>query len=195
MGPSLLENQPTTIIYAARLAVPMLFFDTGGVLEMLAPTSREQCVIDPDPLLLASRLKAILAAGLGHVPVLHDAIVQARDIWTRFLQQALLSTAKAPVVRAISPFSPVMLEPNTTTDAVAAQLAALGPATETLLVLHAGYAVIPGEEAYLEALAARLADDASGIQASAFTGIVRWRNGRNLAPAGMWKLGWEVSLG
>lgn len=184
VGPSLLENQPTTIIYAARLGVPTLFFNTGGVNEMLSPESRAHVVIEPDTALLAARLQAILSRRSGHVPVLNEAQVNARAVWTRFLQTALGASAPSRPKGLTAPYADLPLDKGMTTDAIGSRLKGLGAAQQALLLRHGGYAVVDGEEAYLRALAAQLHDTAAGGAASAFTGIVRWKNGRNLAPSG-----------
>ncbi|KAJ3087548.1 hypothetical protein HK102_010817 [Quaeritorhiza haematococci] len=85
--PSLIENQPYVVVECAIFGLPTILFNTGGIEEMLEPSSANQVAIEPTYDALYNRLRKWLQTGLGYAPVLRPELLTAQDTWIRFNQE------------------------------------------------------------------------------------------------------------
>jgi hypothetical protein len=128
VSPSLLENAPTTINVAVAFNVPLLYYNTGGVMEMVTEESAKHTVLEPDVKALAKRIRECLEAGSGHVPVLTESMYKAKANWLAYFKRASEHNLTLPPPRLSPPpaFGQLLLWDNSTsTDSLADELAAV----------------------------------------------------------------------
>jgi glycosyltransferase involved in cell wall biosynthesis len=173
--PTLLENQPMTIILAYQHGVPLVSYDVGGVAGMLSESSRPLVLIPPDPEQLQARISIALRNGIAFVPDLSPEMFTAQQYWVSLVRQAIAlakerrkqGAVTSAVGSADNVFAVLHLSGNSTTDEVAAQLASNSSALELVLLLQPGYRVKPSAHDDLVLAAVQLAR-------SPVAGFVSW---------------------
>lgn len=153
VSPSLLENEPTTIPYAAAMDIPTLYYATGGVNAMIAPDSQPRVLLDPDVGQLTARVRECVTRGYGYAPVLSERLFEAEDKWMAILGQATRLTIphiERPPNAPPPPVTDVVLSPSTSVGDVASRL----PVTNASIVLlrHPSYAPLADSEHWAAAL-------------------------------------------
>ena len=172
--PTLLENQPMTIINAYQHGVPVVSYDVGGVAGMLTPDSCKEVVIPPDEKHLRARLMELFAAQRAYVPELASPMFTAVPRWLALVRQHLArkrSEGRSLARLSTAPsFAPLELSDGTTTNHVRA----LASALPTEFVLLTRSTTFPyedgGSEDTLHALAEQLQRPGAG--ASRVAGVV-----------------------
>jgi glycosyltransferase involved in cell wall biosynthesis len=181
VSPSLLENAPTTINLAAAHLIPTLFYDTGGVAEMVTPQSAARCVLPPDVAVLTARVRECLTARVGYAPVLQDVMYQAKPRWLALGKRALRLRRPRPAVRLQSAppptYLPLLLHKRSTCALVASKLAYVR--ASVVLLHHAKY-----EPLNTTMVAATLYALAENDHVAGFVGQIDAPDGRQLTPAG-----------
>ena len=144
--PSLLENAPTTLHLAASYHIPTLYYDTGGVREMVTAASAELTVLPPSVPELTKRLLKCLESGLGTVPQLQDSMFQAKSTWLDIFRLAA-AKKKPRLRRAVNPppFSVLVLDyESTTTTSLAFELRDNAASTDLVLLRHHSFQLVSG---------------------------------------------------
>jgi hypothetical protein len=146
--PTLLENQPMTIILAYQHGIPLVSYDVGGVAGMLSEASRPLVLIPPEAQQLRARLSIALRNGIAFVPELNAEMFSAQQNWVTLVREAF-ATSKIRRARTTSQALPapddlyttVNLVGNVTTDSLAAQLSRSKSALGLVLLLQPGFVV------------------------------------------------------
>lgn len=195
-APSLLENQPTTLLQAAAHGVPALAYDVGGVRDMLHPACHASVLVPPRPTALAAALQAAVTARAATVPRLADAVVAAPGAWVEAVRRAsaprtsprpTAAAAAAPAARVVTvdtsvPFGCAQLGREVRTQLAGAGARAGGVAL--LLIDTARFAPLPGTPARLARLAAQLSGGGAGFVDGLASEVAmsRLRGGGAIAP-------------
>ena len=181
--PTLLENQPMTLIHAAAHGVPVLSYDVGGIADMLTPASRAQVLIPPDPAALRASLLRLLKAKAGYAPTLRPQMASAQGAWVALIRRALREAKARRAAGPAPPPPPVRLVRLTLagelgTQEVAEMLRRAGPG-DAVLLSAPGFDLLPGEAATLErALSVALSEPrTAGLVSS-----VRMGDGSRMVP-------------
>jgi glycosyltransferase involved in cell wall biosynthesis len=174
--PTLLENQPMTVINAYQYRVPVLCFDVGGVSNMLTPASRKAVLIPPTRAHLKERLTVLLRTQRAFVPQLSDAMFGASHTWLSFVHKQLGATRpkahRLARLRNAASFVSITLTDLTTTHELHVRM--LNVSTSFVLLTREQYTLLPEKEDSLHAFAEHLdRDDSSGI--AGIVGLVRLR--------------------
>jgi glycosyltransferase involved in cell wall biosynthesis len=177
--PTLLENQPMTIINAYQYRVPVLCYDVGGVSAMLTPESRLHVLVPPLQPQLRSRLAKMLRTQQAAVPVLHETMFDAVPAWLKLVDHHLGAPRKAvrrlTRLRVDQSFTSVVVTDTLGTDELATLLASCN--TSVVLLARAPYTILQAAEDTLHALAQYLSSQApshSGV--AGIVGLVRLRD-------------------
>ena len=166
VAPSLLENQPTTLMYASLHRVPVLSYDVGGVADMLQPESRSLCLLPPNRVQLKARLEKALSVRQAHVPALNAAMFSSHRQWMRLIRSST-SHKRSGVgklqrgVAVDTGYTTLHLTSQTTTDSVSRQLELADVKHTLVLLLLPGYHVTDSATARITQLANQL--DASSV--------------------------------
>ena len=173
--PSLLENQPMTVVNANIFGIPTLVYDVGGVAEMLEPKSRAQVLVAPQAEALLARLEAAMKSRSAYVPVLHPQLLKAERRWRQVVERAAAPTERRTGSAGAgheSAFTIVRLGNGDTVADVAARCGAPNAAAVVLLMPAGIAGVLPAEEAALRSLAGQLQRGAGTPTVAGATGLV-----------------------
>jgi glycosyltransferase involved in cell wall biosynthesis len=175
--PTLLENQPMTVINAYQYRIPVVCFDVGGVSSMLTPASRMAVLIPPTRAHLQERLAMLLHTQRASVPKLSDAMFGASRTWLGFVHHQLgvtrPSAHRLARLRSAASFMSITVTDLTTTHELHVRL--LNLSTSFVLLMRAQYLLLPEKEDSLHALAEHLdRQGSSGI--AGVVGLVRLRH-------------------
>jgi hypothetical protein len=179
--PSLLENQPTTLMYASLHGIPVLSYDVGGVADMLLPQSQPLTLLQCSRSELKTRIEAALVKKQAFVPVLHGVMHTSKRRWVRFVRRAVKLAEREERAAAVSgqhvrhgdaatggrSYTLLRLSSGFNTGMVTSTLARKGTDHATVLIIQPGYHVA-GHAAgvRMEVLAAQLeASPAAGVVA------------------------------
>ena len=171
VAPSLLENQPTTLMYASLHRVPVLSYDVGGVADMLQPESRSLCLLPPNRVQLKARLEEALSSRQAHVPALNAAMFSSHKQWMRLIRSTTLHKRSGDGkprhgITAGTGYTTLRLASQATTDSVSRQLELADDKHTLVLLLQQGYHVADSATARMELLANQLEESSvTGVTA------------------------------
>jgi len=190
--PTLLENQPMTLIQAHLHSVPVISYDVGGIADMLEPESRRRIIIPPSADSLRTELARALRSGVGYAPKLRPQMMEAHAGWVALVQRSLSeykqraadaanSSASAEAAAELPP-EPVIVSLRVAggeaAGALAAALAERG-SSDLVLLQAPGFAPLAGEAAAARRAAAAVF---ASPQVAGFSSSVRMPDGSVMVP-------------